>query len=149
MSHRKATAYLPVVELVRAYFQIGEQEPPFTVRQKVAEKLSSLDLHSSVSTPRLWPCSTPRRTTPGVATAQRGAATARTWKGTAAAPAQEAAPSPLILVFEDLHWIDAESQAFLDSLVDALGPARILLLVNYRPEYVHGGAARRTIVCCV
>jgi predicted ATPase len=41
----------------------------------------------------------------------------------------------LLLVFEDLHWIDAETQAVLDSLVEGLPMARILLLVNYRPEY--------------
>ena len=44
---------------------------------------------------------------------------------------------PLILVVEDLHWIDAETQALLDSLVDSLSAARILLLVNHRPEYQH------------
>ena len=49
---------------------------------------------------------------------------------------------PVIVVFEDLHWIDAESQAFLDGLVDALGAAPLMLLVNYWPEYQHGWAAR-------
>ena len=44
---------------------------------------------------------------------------------------------PLLLVFEDLHWVDGEMQALLDSLVDSLGFARLLLLVNYRPEYTH------------
>src|SRR5207253_91603 len=38
---------------------------------------------------------------------------------------------------EDLHWIDAETQALLNSLVESLPTARILLLVNYRPEYQH------------
>src|SRR5215831_11300145 len=46
--------------------------------------------------------------------------------------------APLCLVFEDLHWTDSETQAFLDSLVDSLPTARIFLLVNYRPEYRHG-----------
>ena len=45
---------------------------------------------------------------------------------------------PLLVLFEDLHWIDAETQAFLDSLVESLPTARLLLLVNYRPEYRHG-----------
>ena len=45
---------------------------------------------------------------------------------------------PLLLVFEDLHWIDAETQALLDSLVESLPTARLLLLVNYRPEYQRG-----------
>ena len=42
------------------------------------------------------------------------------------------------MVFENLHWIDAETQAFLDNLVESLPTARVLLLVNYRPEYTHG-----------
>ena len=45
--------------------------------------------------------------------------------------------NPLILVFEDLHWIDSETQAVLDSLIESLPMARVLLLVNYRPEYEH------------
>jgi predicted ATPase len=44
---------------------------------------------------------------------------------------------PLILVFENLHWIDSETQALLDRLVESLPTAQLLLLVNYRPEYQH------------
>jgi predicted ATPase len=43
----------------------------------------------------------------------------------------------VLVVFEDLHWIDTETQALLDSLVESLPTARLLLLVNYRPEYQH------------
>ena len=49
---------------------------------------------------------------------------------------------PLLLVFEDLHWIDAETQALLDGLVESLPTARLLLLVNYRPEYQHGWGSK-------
>jgi predicted ATPase len=51
---------------------------------------------------------------------------------------RESQVQPLLLVFEDLHWIDTETQALLDSLIDSLPTARLLLLVNYRPEYQHG-----------
>ena len=51
---------------------------------------------------------------------------------------RESQVQPLLLVFENLHWIDAETQAVLDSLIDSLPTARLLLLVNYRPEYQHG-----------
>ena len=44
---------------------------------------------------------------------------------------------PLLVVFEDLHWIDTETQALLDALVESLPIARLLLLVNHRPEYHH------------
>src|SRR4030095_4225032 len=50
---------------------------------------------------------------------------------------RESQVQPLLLVFEDLHWIDAETQALLDRLVESLPTARLLLLVNYRPEYEH------------
>src|SRR4029450_12816447 len=54
---------------------------------------------------------------------------------------RESQVQPLLVVFEDLHWIDGETQALLDRLVDSLGSARLLLLVNYRPEYQHGWAS--------
>jgi predicted ATPase len=49
---------------------------------------------------------------------------------------------PVLLVMENLHWVDTETQAFLDSLVDSLTPVRIILLVNYRPEYHHGWGSK-------
>ena len=55
---------------------------------------------------------------------------------------RESQVQPLLLVFEDLHWIDAETQALLDTLVDSLPTARLLLLVNYRPEYQHGWGSK-------
>src|SRR5262249_16732305 len=51
---------------------------------------------------------------------------------------RESLNQPLILIFEDLHWIDTETQGFLDTLSDSVAPATLLLLVNYRPEYRHG-----------
>src|SRR5206468_2428448 len=50
---------------------------------------------------------------------------------------RESQVQPLLLLFEDLHWIDSDTQALLDGLMESLPTARILLLVNYRPEYQH------------
>src|SRR4030095_14282293 len=50
---------------------------------------------------------------------------------------RESLNQPLILIFEDLHWIDSETQGFLDTLSEGVALAKILLLVNYRPEYRH------------
>ena len=55
---------------------------------------------------------------------------------------RESQVQPLLVVFEDLHWIDSETQAFLDSLIESLPTARLLLLVNYRPEYQHGWGSK-------
>jgi tetratricopeptide (TPR) repeat protein len=55
---------------------------------------------------------------------------------------RESQVQPLLLVFEDLHWIDAETQALLDRLVESLPTAPLLLLVNYRTEYQHGWGSK-------
>ena len=61
---------------------------------------------------------------------------------------RESQAQPLLLVFEDLHWIDSETQALLDSLVESSPTASLLLLVNYRPEYQHSWARRPTTRNC-
>jgi predicted ATPase len=55
---------------------------------------------------------------------------------------RESQVQPLLLVIEDLHWIDSETQSFLDSVIESLPTARLLLLVNYRPEYQHGWGSK-------
>ncbi len=55
---------------------------------------------------------------------------------------RESQVQPLLLIFEDLHWIDAETQTLLNSLVESLPTTRLLLLVNYRPEYQHGWGSK-------
>jgi predicted ATPase len=55
---------------------------------------------------------------------------------------RESQAQPLLLVFEDLHWIDSETQALLDRLIDSLPTARLVLLINYRPEYQHGWGSK-------
>jgi tetratricopeptide (TPR) repeat protein len=55
---------------------------------------------------------------------------------------RECQRQPVLLVVEDLHWLDTETQALLESLVESLPTARLLLLVNYRPEYRHGWGSK-------
>ena len=61
---------------------------------------------------------------------------------------RESQAQPLLLVCEDVHWIDAETQALLDTLVESLPRARLLVLVTYRPEYQHGWSSKPTTRRC-
>jgi class 3 adenylate cyclase/tetratricopeptide (TPR) repeat protein len=141
VSYRKAP-YLPVIELLRAYFQVGEHEVPFKTREKVVGKLASLGVPlDTFVTPCLWMLDVPiddlrwERLDPE----QRRR---RALESIQQVLLHESRVHPVVIVFEDLHWIDAESQAFLDGLVRALHGTRLLLLVNYRPEYQHDWAGR-------
>jgi tetratricopeptide (TPR) repeat protein len=138
VSYGKATAFLPLIDLLRAYFQIEASDEARKIREKVTGKLLSLDraLESSL-TGFLWLLDVPvedaqwERLEP----AQRRQ---QILDGIKRLLLRESQVQPLLILFEDLHWIDAETQALLDSLVESLPTARALLLVNYRPEYQHG-----------
>jgi class 3 adenylate cyclase/tetratricopeptide (TPR) repeat protein len=137
VSYGKATPYLPVIDLLKAYCRIQERDEPREIRERVAGKLLMLDR-------TLEPLLTPLLALLDLAVEDAA------W--TALDPPQrrqrildamkrlllrESQVQPLLLVFEDLHWIDAETQALLDGLMESLPTARILLFVNYRPEYQH------------
>ena len=138
VSYGKATPYLPVVDLLRAYFQIESRDDHRRIREKVAGKLLILDraLESALSPLlALVDIANDDAEWLGLDPPQRRQ---RTLEALKRLLLREANVQPLMLVFEDLHWIDSETQAFLDALVESLPTARLLLLVNYRPEYLHG-----------
>jgi class 3 adenylate cyclase/predicted ATPase len=148
VSYGKATSYLPVVALLKNYFHIEDRDDDLAIRAKVADRIRVIDeglepmlvpflalLDVSVEDP-VWD---------GLDPPQRRR---RTLDGIKSLLLTESAIQPLMVVFEDLHWIDSETQAFLESLVDSLPAAHILLLVNYRPEYGHPWTGRTCYTQC-
>ena len=152
-SHGKATSYLPAVDMLRGYFGIESLGDQRAIREKVTGRLLALDRALESALPPCWPCSTfaaaTRHGTPS-SHAERRRSTLDAVKRLLL---RESQVQPLVLIVEDLHWLDAESQALLDSLVESLPAARILLLVNYRPEYAHAwgsktSSRRSAWTCC-
>jgi class 3 adenylate cyclase/tetratricopeptide (TPR) repeat protein len=137
VSYGKATSWLPVLDLLKAYCGIEAADDLRRMRERLTGKLLTLDpaLQPTLS-PLLALLDVPVEDTAWQALdpPQRRQRTLDAVKRLLLRESQE---QPLLLVCEDLHWIDTETQALLDSLVDRLPTARILLLVNYRPEYEH------------
>jgi class 3 adenylate cyclase/tetratricopeptide (TPR) repeat protein len=142
VSYGKATPYFPVVDLLKRYCHVEERDDPRTVRAKVTGQILTLDeaLHETI--PALLalldalPADSPFLTLDPPQRRQR------TLDGLKRLLMRESQVQPLLLVFEDLHWIDTETQALLDSLVESVPTAQLLLLVNYRPEYQHGWGSK-------
>jgi class 3 adenylate cyclase/tetratricopeptide (TPR) repeat protein len=137
-SYGKATPYLPVIDLLKAYFQIEDRDDGRRMREKLTGRLLTLDPALGPTLPAfLALLEVPVDDAPWQALdpSQRRQ---RTLDALKRLLLRESQVQPLLLVFENLHWIDAETQAFLDGLVESLPAARLLLLVNYRPEYQHG-----------
>jgi class 3 adenylate cyclase/tetratricopeptide (TPR) repeat protein len=138
VSYGKAATYLPVIELFRGYFGIEPRDDDRKMRQKVTGKLQSLDGALEPTLPVfLWLLDVPIEDAEwmNLDPSQRRRQTLDALKRLLL---RESQVQPVLVVVEDLHWIDSETQAWLDLLVESLPAARLLLIVNYRPEYRHG-----------
>jgi predicted ATPase len=138
VSYGKATPYFPVIDLLKRYTHVEDHDDTRTVQAKVTGQVLTLDERLQDAIPALLalldalPDDSPFRHLEPPQRRQR------TLEALKRLLLRESQGQPLLLVFEDLHWIDNETQALLERLAESLPTARMLLLVNYRPEYQHG-----------
>ena len=142
VSYARTTPYVPIIAVLRDYFQIEARDDVGKIREKVVGKVLSLDrtLEPSVA-PILALLDVPVDDAAWEALDPRERRQ-RTLDAVKRLLLREAQVQPVVLVIEDLHWIDSETQAVLDTLVESVPRARMLLLVNYRPEYTHAWGAK-------
>jgi class 3 adenylate cyclase/tetratricopeptide (TPR) repeat protein len=138
VSYGKGTSYLPVIDLLKSYFAIVDRDDPRTVR----EKLSTQDCVQEGSLPALLSLLNVPADDAQWDKLDPPQRRRRTLDALKRLLLRESHKQPLLVVFEDLHWIDSETQALLDVLIESLPAARLLLLVNYRPEYQHRWGSR-------
>jgi tetratricopeptide (TPR) repeat protein len=137
VSHGKASVYLPVIELLKSYFKITAEDDARARREKVAGKIVMLDRGLEDTLPYLFGLLGIVEGDDPLAQLNPQLRRRRTLEAVKRILARESLNHALIVIFEDLHWIDSETQALLNLIVDGIATACILLLVNYRPEYHH------------
>ncbi|MBX9964480.1 MAG: AAA family ATPase [Burkholderiales bacterium] len=136
-SYGRATSYLPVIGLLKSYFKIDDRDDHRQMREKVIGKLLTLDESLRSLVPPLLALLDVAVDDPVWRVLDPPHRKQRTLDAVKRLLLRESQVQPLLVFFEDLHWIDGETQALLDSLVEGLGFARLMILVSYRPEYVH------------
>jgi class 3 adenylate cyclase/tetratricopeptide (TPR) repeat protein len=142
VSYGKASAYLPVLELLSAYFEISRDDDERKRHERILGKVLGLDRTLDDTLPYLYSLHGVAGAGDSLAQMDAEIRRRRTLDAIKRIMLRESLNQPLMVIFEDLHWIDSETQALLNSLVDAMANARILLLVNYRPEYRHEWGSR-------
>ena len=142
VSYGKATPYLAVIDLLKAYFQVQTRDDSRMIREKVTGKVLALDRRLESSLPALLALLDVPPEEADWEQLDPAERRQRTLDGVKRLLLREGQVQPLMVLFEDLHWIDGETQALLDSLVESLPTTRLLLLVNYRPEYQHGWGSK-------
>jgi class 3 adenylate cyclase/predicted ATPase len=137
VSYGKASPYLPLIELLRSYFQLQPQDDERQRKEKITGKVLILDRNLENTLPYLFALLGVEEQPSPLQQMDPQVRRKRTFDALKKLFLCESLNQPLILIFEDLHWIDSETQGFLDVLNESVASAKILLLVNYRPEYRH------------
>jgi len=142
ISFGKATPFLPVVGLLQRVFGIDDHATAASITEAISDGIATLDASLTADVPALlavmgasgddaeWRRLDPPQHRERIRTAVKRLVL------------QLALRQPLVIVVEDLHWIDEHTQEILDVLVETLPEARLLMLVDYRPEYRHGWGGR-------
>ena len=138
VSHGKAFPYLPLIEMLKHYFALMPQDDERTRREKVGGKVLMLDRHLEDTLPSFFALLGVAEPASSFLQMDAQMRRRRTYDALKRLLVRESLNQPMLLICEDLHWLDTETQAFLDVLVESVATARLLLLVNYRPEYQHG-----------
>ena len=142
-AHGKNISYLPILELFRNYFDIKTDDDAAQARKKIAGTLLLLDGTLSESLPVLFefmgigdPSHPPAKMDAEAKQRQLYELMHRTVR------AQDAQGQVTITLIDDLHWVDAGSDGFVNQLVSAVAGRRSLMVLNFRPEYVAAFANR-------
>jgi class 3 adenylate cyclase len=142
VSYGKATPYFPVIDLLRRYSHVEEHDDTRTIRAKVTGQVLTLDPALQDTIPALLSLLDALPDDSPFLQLDPPQRRQRTLDALKRVLLRESQVQPLLLVCEDLHWIDSETQALLNSLVESLPTAQVLLLVNYRPDYQHGRGSK-------
>ena len=135
VSYGKASPYLPLLELLKSYFQLQPQDDERQRKEKIAGKVLILDRSLEDTLPYFFALLGVEEQPSPLPQMDPQIRRRRILEALKRLFLRESLNQPLILIFEDLHWIDTETQGFLDTLSEGVASARLLLLVNYRPEY--------------
>ena len=135
VSYGKATPYLPVINLLKGYFQLEDRDDHRKIRETLTGKLLTLDRALEPTLPALLALLDVPVEDASWQTLDPHQRRQQTLEAVKRLLLRESQVQPLLVAVEDLHWIDNETQTLLDSLVESVPTARLLLLVNYRPEY--------------
>lgn len=135
VSHATASAYLPLVEFLKGYFQIGAKDDDVTRCAKIGQTVAALGPDLSDTLPYLESVLGTGGAHDPLRQMDPMVKQHRTFAAIRRVLVCESLRRPLVVVFEDMHWLDSSTGALLDALVGDVAGAAILLLVNYRPSY--------------
>jgi class 3 adenylate cyclase/tetratricopeptide (TPR) repeat protein len=146
VSYGQGTPLSPVIEILRAYFVIEPGDDAARVREKVTAKVLGLDGALATSLPALLALLDAAGADAGWEALDPGERRQRTLDALRRICVRESRVQPLLVVLEDLHWVDSETHALLSHLLDGVPSVRAAMLLTYRPEFLERWAGHPNCV---
>lgn len=138
----QAMAYLPILDILRSYFEIKEGDPETLIKKNMAEKILQLDEELHDVLPPFHELLSLEIEDDAYQKLNPMLKREKTFEAIRDLLIRESQNRPIILVVEDLHWIDKTSEEFLSYLIEWLANSPILLILLYRPEYTHAWGSK-------
>jgi class 3 adenylate cyclase/tetratricopeptide (TPR) repeat protein len=135
VSHASGVPLVPILSLMRDYFEVSLTDNPGQAREKVRALLLDLDPALEDSLPLLYDfleVPDPDRPAPKLAPEVR---MRRIFEALRRITQRRSEREVLVLVAEDLHWFDPQSEAFLERIIESFPGSRTLVVTNFRPEF--------------
>jgi class 3 adenylate cyclase/tetratricopeptide (TPR) repeat protein len=142
LSYSRGEAYHPVVDILKSNFDIRESDGDLKIREKVKKGLQMLEADETSNLPYLLELLSVKDSGIDELSLSPEVRKNRIIAALIHIVLKGSEIRPLILAYEDLHWMDKSSEESLKSLLDSIAGARVLLLFTYRPEYVHTWGAK-------
>jgi class 3 adenylate cyclase/tetratricopeptide (TPR) repeat protein/ribosomal protein L40E len=137
LQYGNSMPYLPLLGILRSYLDITEGDREFLVKKKMAKKILGLDEKLEPIIPFLQDLLSLKVNDEGFIKLAPKEKRERTFEAIRDLFVRCGQERPLILTFEDIHWIDKTSEGFLDYMIGWLPNTPVMLLLLYRPEYTH------------
>jgi class 3 adenylate cyclase/tetratricopeptide (TPR) repeat protein len=137
-----AMPYLPILDILRSYFEIKEEDRESVIRKKLEERIIQLNENLKRDLPSFQDLLSLKAEDAEYLALEPKEKKERAFEAIRNLLIRESQRKTVIVAIEDLHWIDKTSEAFLNYLIGSLANARVLLILLYRPEYTHPWASK-------
>ena len=137
LSYGKGVAYHPVIDILKATFDIREGDGDSEIKEKVKRSLKVIRADEATTLPYLLELLYVKESGLDKIPVSPEAKKDRMMEAIKRITLKSSEIRPLILAYEDLHWIDKSSEDHLKHLLESIPGARVLMIFTYRPEFVH------------
>jgi len=142
LSYSQGVAYHPIIDLYKSNFDIRESDEDYQIKEKVKKGLKVLDVDEASTLPYLLELLSVKDSGIDQIPMSPEGRKDRMIETMIRIPLKGSEIRPLIMVIEDLHWMDKSSEDVLKYMLESISGAKILMIFTYRPEFVHTWGGR-------